>query len=230
MITTNQITVIKIVSLFSVVLLQGCFSTMTKQEASYEATIPQYEAPKVLNNGAIYQASTADPLFEDLKARREGDILTIVLSEKTNATKSAKTSATKDTTIDTGTPIVLGRPVTSGGTNILSANIESEQEFEGEGESEQSNELTGTVAVTVAKVLPNGNLFVRGQKRMVLNQGEEFVQISGIVRPVDIAADNTISSTLVADARITYSGKGAVADSNVAGWLARFFLSAYFPF
>jgi flagellar L-ring protein FlgH len=84
--------------------------------------------------------------------------------------------------------------------------------------------------VTVADVLPNGNLVVRGEKWLTLNQGDEYIQISGIVRPIDIRTDNTVLSGLVADARITYSGKGMVADSNKMGWLSRFFASAIWPF
>ena len=90
--------------------------------------------------------------------------------------------------------------------------------------------MNGTISVTVASVYPNGNLFVQGQKRMFLNQGDEFIKISGIVRPLDIGVNNTIPSTLLADARIVYSGEGAVSDSNKMGWLARFFNSQYWPF
>ena len=180
--------------------------------------------------GSIYQGQACSFIFEDLKARRVGDILTIVLSEKTNAKKKATTSTKKENTTDLGTPTVFGGGVTLNGRNVLGANIESAQEFTGEGDSEQSNALNGTISVTVADIYPNGNLFVRGQKRMFLNQGDEYIQISGIVRPMDISVRNTVPSTLLADARIVYSGEGAVSDANKMGWLARFFNSQYWPF
>ena len=152
-----------------------------------------------------------------MKARRVGDTVTIRLAERTQASKSASTDAKKDSTIDTGFPILLGGTVTLNGDEILNNEWETTQEFEGEGNSSQSNRLDGNITVTVAEVYPNGNLLVRGEKWLTLNQGEEFVQISGIVRPVDIGADNSVPSFKVADARITYSGKGTLADANQPG-------------
>ena len=102
--------------------------------------------------------------------------------------------------------------------------------FDGEGTSAQSNALTGSISVTVAKRLVNGNLLVRGQKWLTINQGREYVKIQGIVRPVDIGPDNTVASTMVADAVIAYGGTGTLADANTKGWLARFFDSKWMPF
>jgi flagellar L-ring protein precursor FlgH len=214
------------------VLLQmtGCASNEKKiSKNSFSATHPVPVKPAYSSMGSIYQDQASSFIFEDLKARRVGDILTIVLSEKTNAKKKATTSTKKENSTDLGTPTVFGGGVTLNGRNVLGANIDSSQEFTGEGDSEQSNALNGTISVTVADVYPNGNLFVRGQKQMHLNQGDEYIQISGIVRPMDIRVNNTVPSTLLADARIVYSGEGAVSDSNKMGWLARFFNSQYWP-
>ena len=101
--------------------------------------------------------------------------------------------------------------------------------LDGTGNSAQSNRLQGSVTVTVIQRLPNGNLVVQGQKNMRLNQGDEMVQIQGIVRPADIGTDNTIASSKVADARIAFGGRGAIAQSNSMGWLGRFFNSPVFP-
>ena len=98
------------------------------------------------------------------------------------------------------------------------------------GDSSQSNSLSGNITVTVAAVHPNGNMLVRGEKLLTLNQGAEVVRISGLVRPVDVTPQNTVLSTQIADAQITYSGTGAIAQSNQQGWLARFFNSPYWPF
>ncbi len=212
-------------------MLSGCVVNQAKPLPNqYKATNPAPVKTSQISMGSIYQAQASSFIFEDLKARRVGDILTIVLSEKTNASKKATTSTKKENTTDLGTPTIFGAGVTYGGRNILGANIESAQEFTGEGDSEQSNALNGTISVTVAEVYPNGNLFVKGQKRILLNQGDEYIQISGIVRPTDISVNNSVSSTQLADARIVYSGEGAVSDSNRMGWLARFFNSQYWPF
>lgn len=212
-------------------IINGCALQEPRMSPEqYRATIPPPAAPPSVSMGSIYQAQASSFIFEDLKAKRIGDILTIVLSEKTNATKKASTSTKKENDIDLGTPTVFGRGVTLNGTNVLSASVDTNKEFTGEGDSEQSNALNGTISVTVAEVYPNGNLFVKGQKRILLNQGDEYIQISGIVRPMDISVNNSIPSTLLADARIVYSGEGAVSDANKMGWLARFFNSGYWPF
>lgn len=180
--------------------------------------------------GSIYQASTSLALFEDQKARRVGDILTINLVEATNATKSSSTSTSKSTEANITNPTVLGYNVTRDGVPILSGNLGGEQEFEGAGDSSQSNRLEGSVSVVVVDRMPNGYLLVRGEKWLTLNQGKEFVRVSGIVRPVDILADNSISSEKVANARIEYAGRGPLNDANQMSWLARFFNSPWLPF
>ena len=127
-------------------------------------------------------------------------------------------------------PIIAGRPVTVNGTEILSASVDNEAEFDGEGDSRQSNRLEGDITVTVAERLANGNLLVRGQKWIAINQGKEYVRIQGIVRPIDIDPDNSISSLKVADAMIAYGGKGALADANAPGLFSRFFNLPWLPF
>ncbi|WP_208533117.1 flagellar basal body L-ring protein FlgH, partial [Pseudomonas aeruginosa] len=117
-----------------------------------------------------------------------------------------------------------------GGDLSLSAEYGGSRDAKGDSQAGQSNSLTGSITVTVAEVLPNGILSVRGEKWMTLNTGNELVRIAGLVRADDIATDNTVSSTRVADARITYSGTGAFADASQPGWLDRFFLSPLWPF
>ena len=108
--------------------------------------------------------------------------------------------------------------------------LESATEFSGGGDSDQSNSLSGTITAVVAKVLPNGLLLVQGEKWFQLNRGEEYVRVSGLIRPEDVSGDNTVSSLRLADARIAYSGTGELAQANTAGWLTRFFLGTVFPF
>ncbi|MFN2309378.1 MAG: flagellar basal body L-ring protein FlgH [Gammaproteobacteria bacterium] len=221
-------------------LLSGCASVRPGPSVDYRAAQPSVAPPPAANNGAIYQSGYGMALFEDVKARRVGDTITIVLQERTQASKDAKTETSKDNEVNIANPTVLGStpafnapgllPLASNRGNSLETGLSSSQEFKGEGSSSQGNSLTGNITVTVAEVLPNGNLVVRGEKWLTLNQGDEYIQISGIVRPVDVRGDNTVLSGQVADARITYSGKGMVADSNKMGWLSRFFASAIWPF
>ncbi|WP_242469343.1 flagellar basal body L-ring protein FlgH [Rhabdochromatium marinum] len=187
--------------------------------------------PQRFNNGAIFQPAQSRGLFEDYKARQVGDLLNVQLVENTNASKSAKTSVTKDSTVgvDFSQLDVMGHQVEPS-NNLLGVGAVSGQEFEGEGDSEQSNSLSGQITVTVAEVLPNGNLVVQGEKWLGLNQGKEYVRLRGIVRPIDISANNTVLSTQVGDVQIYYGGTGAVADSNIMGWAMRFFVSALMPF
>jgi flagellar L-ring protein precursor FlgH len=169
-------------------------------------------------------------MFEDHTAKRVGDILTIALDENTQAKKSADLDTEKESETSASAPVLMGLDPSVIFGNDLSATLASAHKFEGEGEANQSNSLTGNISVTVVDVLPNGNLRIRGEKRVTLNDGNEYIRLSGIVRPVDIDDTNTISSNKVADATIMYTGDGAIADSSRVGWFSRFFLSPLFPF
>lgn len=180
--------------------------------------------------GAIYAAGPGLQLYSDRRARDVGDLLTITLTESTTAQTTANTSTSKESELSIGTPTIFGAPVTLGGKDILSASAAGSRDFTGKGTSAQSNRLQGSVTVTVIQRLPNGNLVVQGAKNLRLNRGDELVQVQGIVRAADIFPDNTIPSSRVADARIVYGGRGAIAQSNAMGWLSRFFNSALAPY
>jgi flagellar L-ring protein precursor FlgH len=182
------------------------------------------------SNGAIYQAGRDVALFENPIARHVGDIVTIVLNESTAAKKTATTSTAKTTTDTLPGMTLLGKAATLHGVPILSNNINDAAKFSGEGDSAQSNSLTGYITATVVRVLPNGNLVIRGEKWIGINQGSEYVRVSGVIRPIDLAPDNSIPSLKVGAARISYGGKGALADANAQGWLSRFFNSPWTPF
>lgn len=220
--------------------LGGC-NTGIVRDPEFATVRPRPVLPPEPQGGSIYQAGFNMVLFEDLRARRVGDVLTIELEEEIDAEKSAETTVEKDTSTTIANPTVLGAPVqfntpgflplASSSDNTLATELSSSNSFEGTGESTQSNRLTGQISVTVAEVLPNGDLVVQGEKLITLTEGHEHVRISGTVRQADIRSDNTVSSSKVANARIEYAGQGgAVASANVIGWLARFFVSAFFPF
>jgi flagellar L-ring protein precursor FlgH len=181
-------------------------------------------------NGAIYQVGREVALFENPVARHIGDTVTITLNESTAAKKSATTNTAKSTNQTLPGISVLGKAVTIKGNPITSASIDDSSKFAGEGDSAQSNSLTGFITCTVTRVLPNGNLYIRGEKWIGINQGSEYVRLSGVVRPIDIAPDNSVPSLKVGAANISYGGKGALADANNQGWLSRFFNSPWTPF
>ena len=217
--------------LYALVLLSltAC-QNARRGEPEYAPVAPQPVAVPQQRHNSIYHSGTAMMFFEDLRARRIGDTLTVLLEEKTDGTKSADTSLDKSTSTEVSDPIILGQSVTWNGDPIFRNSLESEHSFEGEAESSQSNNLSGSITVTVVDVQANGNLVVQGEKWVNINQGEEYIRLRGIVRPIDISSTNHVSSTRVADAQIQYSGKSALADANTIGWLAKFFLSALMPF
>jgi len=215
-------------ALVVLVALSGCQSTPPPRDDD-GLSWAQEPAPAP-SNGSLYQPGREVALWENPVAHHVGDIVTIVLAEQTDAQKSAVTTTTKNTTETLPGMTLIGKPVTIKGNPITNNSINDAAKFDGEGTSKQSNSLTGYVTVTVAKVLPNGNLFVKGEKWIGINQGKEYVRLSGVIRPIDLTADNSVSSSKVANAHITYSGRGALADANAQGWLARFFNSPWSPF
>ncbi|ERH49242.1 flagellar basal body L-ring protein [Ectopseudomonas chengduensis] len=230
--------------LAGVLLSSGCMAPTAKPDDPYYAPVlPRTPLPAAQNNGSIYQAGFENGLYDDRKAFRVGDIITITLNERTQASKNANSNLQKDSSGTLGVPNLFGMAVAPdnplrslsalGMTNnnlSLDSSWNSQRDATGSGQAGQSNSLSGSVTVTVAEVLPNGILAVRGEKWMTLNTGDELMRISGLVRADDISTDNTVSSTRVADARITYSGTGAFADASQPGWMSRFFMSPLWPF
>ncbi|MCW8917931.1 MAG: flagellar basal body L-ring protein FlgH [Gammaproteobacteria bacterium] len=209
----------------------GCAGTAVKEETTaYAPTYPVAAQMPRDHSGSIYKAGFGVRLFEDTKAHRVGDLITVMLSESTKAQKKASTTTAKEQNIDFPTPTLFGRAVTHDGRELLNNSVGMGNDFSGDGASSQSNSLSGSITVFVAQVLPNGNLVVRGEKKLTLNQGDEYIRITGIVRPMDVSPDNTVSSTKVANAEIIYSGDGAISDANSMGWLARFFNGPLWPF
>ena len=198
--------------------------------AGFEPSYPSNAQAPTPAPGAIYRGGGTGglSLFADQKARNVGDILTVQLVERTQASATSSTNTSKGSNVAVPAPTLFGAPATIGG-RTLDSELGAESEFEGSGNSSQSNRLDGNVTVTVAERLPNGYLVVRGQKWIRINQGNEHIQIQGIVRPADIGPDNTILSSRVADAQIAYRGRGSLAQANAQGWLTRFFQSAAFP-
>lgn len=193
---------------------------------SFAPVLPMAAPAAQAGNGAIFQAaSNYAGLHEGTRARQVGDVLTIVLAERIGSDKSVSGRTDREGSLAI-TPPSAG-PLDFLDPAALKAGAESS--FKGRGQAVQQSSLNGVIAVTIAELRPNRTALVVGEKRMLLSQGDEWVQFAGIIRLADVDADNRVRSSIVADARIIHSGKGAVQRASRPGWLSRFF-SAVSPF
>jgi flagellar L-ring protein precursor FlgH len=219
---------------FGIVLLSGCQSTNSREplpnDPFYAPIMPEIPRQKVADDGAIFQADMANNLFSDVKARRVGDIITVNLEENTRATKSAGTSSSKATGVAVNPIVGLGGNALNIGNESIQLGLDTSNDFEGDSTANQSNNLSGSISVTVVQVMANQNLLVRGEKWLTLNNGDEYIRLTGVVRPADVSPSNEIESTKIANARIQYSGTGSFDTAHKEGWLSGFFSSEYWPF
>lgn len=193
----------------------------SKPKTDFSTTLPPAPPPAPPPaDGAIFHVDQGFAgYYEGQRAARVGDPVTIVLVERTSASKSSGSN------LDSKGGFSLTPPST-GALSLFSpsdASASGTRGFKGTGTADQSNALSGEITVTVAAIYPNGTMLVQGQKRVTLNRGDEFIQIRGVIRRADIDADNRVASTRVADAQIAYTGKGDVARAARQGWLSRFF-------
>ena len=204
--------------------LAACGGGSARPEGFTAALPPAPQAaPTQHRDGAIYQASHGyAPLYYGNRASRVGDIVTIVLVERTQTSKSTSGSTKRNGKIGLSLPQFVG-------IDDADLNASGGSSFKGSGDASQASSIRADLTVTIAEVRPNGTALVRGEKVMQLSQGEEWVQLAGIIRLADIDQDNRIPSIRVADARISYSGAGSVQRASREGWLSRFF-GAISPF
>ena len=208
-------------SLLCIFLLSGCVNTYVEEKASleFEPIYPaqEFDKPSRNANGSIYAQAGGGLFATDRRAQNVGDILTVNLSEQFSAKKAQ--SATSGKTDGFEVTVPLGLQNNLGTTADLAAG--TKQSFSGSGGATQSNSLTGKISVTVIRLLDNGNLEIMGQKKLTLNNGNEYIRLSGVIRPEDISASNEVSSNRIAHASITYTGTGDVHDTNQPGWLGK---------
>lgn len=211
-------------------ILAGCAMTPSTSIQGPLTTRPKPALVQPTAAGSIFQNTQVQaghryvPLFEDRRARAVGDTIIVTLNERTNASKSSGSNIDRSGAINFSVPDVkvAGKSISFLQGASLDAN--SNNTFDGKGASSSNNDFTGTITVTVMEVLANGNLLVSGEKQIGINQGQEFIRLSGVVNPINIL-DNTISSVQVADARLEYRANGYIDEAQTMGWLSRFFLT-----
>lgn len=218
----------RVTGLILAVALAGCQSKeeMIKPDDPFYAPVqPSHIAPPPATNGSLYQQNYSMTLYGDRKAYRVGDVITIMLTETTSSKKSTNASLSKSNEVSIANPTIFGQQPLD-----LTTSIENDTSFAGKGATGQSNSLEGSITVTVHQIYPNGLMLVKGEKWLNLTNGSEVIRVSGLLRPEDVSPENTAMSTKMADARLTYSGTGDLADTTRQGWLTRFFNSSWWPF
>jgi len=214
--------------------LSACSNTVELSKAlpndpDFAPILPEEEEKAIIPTGSLFKKNYVNNIYSDSKAHRVGDIIAVILSESTQANKNAKTELKKESNSELDPVVGLGGlPVTLNG-NALQFGINQNSKFKGDSKANQGNSLSGDISVHVLRVLPNGNLMIRGEKWLTLNNGDEYIRLTGVIRPKDINSNNTILSTKIANARIQYAGTGSFADSNEQGWLTKFFNSSWWP-
>ena len=211
-------------------LLVGCsHQTAEVKTPAFDEQIPKPQMSYA--SGSLWQASSSG-LAEDLKARRRGDIVTVVISEQASASKQASTGTGRTSSLSAGMPNLLGLEKTPVKgwmdlANLLNASFSSK--FDGNGSTSRAETLSATISTKVVDVLPNGNLMIEGRRNVKVNNEDQIIVLTGTVRSRDVSSENTISSSLIADARINYSGKGIISDRQKPGWLMNV-IDAVWPF
>ncbi len=206
-------------------LLSGCNSTPTEvpapEEINKSSDADGYNGQQQTisyAHGGLYSDSYMFTMFSDKRAYAVGDILTVVLAERTLSSKSAGSSMNKDSSWGVGTPVIGNL-----NTSDINLDLNGNSSFNGKSSANQQNSLTGYISVRVTEVSPNGVLRIKGRKQIRLNNGDEYIELSGIVRADDIDVTNEISSQRIADATISYAGSGTLANGSQPGWFTRFF-------
>lgn len=206
-----------------ILLLTGCAHQTTEvRTPSFDEQLPPPQTD--YSRGSLWQGDSRS-LVEDHKARRRGDTVTILIVESASATKQASTDTQRSTSASAGMPNVLGLEKTLNKWTDLSKllNASYDSKFTGSGSTSRKENLTASLSAKVMEVLPNGNFLIEGRRNVKVNSEDQIIKVEGTVRPRDIAADNSINSSLIADARITYSGNGVVSDQQSPGWLMNIF-------
>ena len=224
---------LRFLALFAIVyLLQGCAAEpvdmVLRPSPDFQPVYPLAADRQKIATGGIYSNRQSDAWFGRGRNYQVGDIITVLLNESTQAARTQNTDVSREsknslpsglnTQLATMSPFLKGIDVT--------ANNNSSK---GAGKADQQASLPGSVAVTVVEILANGNLMVRGEKKLGLSEGTEVIQVSGVIRPEDVGPNSTVQSRRLANAQIAYRGSGDLANATKAGW-GTSLMHKYWPF
>jgi flagellar L-ring protein precursor FlgH len=232
---SNRTSLLSTVFTVSMVALffTGCASTEQEKtlpnDPDFAPILPEVKDKSLVPTGSLFNVNYINNIYSDSKAHRVGDIISVILSESTQAQKSAKTEFKKANSATLNPITGFGGAAVNFNNKAIQFGYEQSSDFKGDSKANQGNSLAGNISVHVLRVLPNGNLMIRGEKWMSLNNGDEYIRLTGIVRSQDISSNNTVTSSKVANARIEYAGTGTFADVQEQGWLSKFFNSSWWP-
>lgn len=220
-------TMLFICGMLLVTAIWGCTGMMQPQQrpqASVPSSLYNIPIPQIPpREGSLFSASREGSLYSDFRARNVGDVVTILIAENLKAANDAATQTQKDSSANLGLTGILGL-IFSKNSTVTPANTiggSATDKYNGNGKSSRNASFTGTISARVAQVLPDGSLLVEGSRELKINNETQYLILSGVVRPKDLAPDNTVSSTRIADARIEYTGGGVLSDKQGPGWLVR---------
>jgi len=206
--------------------LAGCSSVREAKvsetfQMNYDEVVPVRES---MADGAIYSRSNAGFFLGDRRAQRVGDLLTVVIKEeKTEVEKNNNTNSSRGGSIAVSALPSLFFGASNAAALAKGLKTETSSDFNGDNTTKQTNKVNFNLTVVVTRVYENGNMWIQGQKKLTLNQGEEFVRVAGLVRPEDIEPGNTIKGEKLAQAQISFTGAGEFADTSKPGWLTHIF-------
>jgi flagellar L-ring protein precursor FlgH len=224
--------------IFILILLTILFTACSKpnvqptvSSADYKKEMEEYQkmlASKKTTPSLWSERGTNGNLFLDYKGRQVGDIIIVKIAENASASNSISTSTSKDTKYDLGITSMMGLPLNMGMSNFLGTGnafnpevkSSTKNSFSGKGKKSKQDTVTATIATRVVGILPSGNLAIQGQREIVVDQEKQVIRVRGIIRQKDVDADNSVLSTKIANAQISYSGDGVLTDSNKKGWMA----------
>lgn len=212
--------------LAAAVLVSGCGRHSQEVTNIEPLEEPVVANPRPQSPGSLWNGDEGNWLA-DVKARRTGDIVTVIIKEQAKASKQATTDTERSSSISAGISTFFGLEQTVADktkinpSSMISAS--SGNEFSGSGKTTRSEDLVATLTTQVVEVYPNGNLKIRGGKSVAVNNENQIIYLTGIVRPYDVTAANTVDSSNILNAQITYTGKGAISDKQKPGWMMRIF-------
>ena len=222
-----------LVLIITFLAISGCASIEQAKtlpdDPDFAPILPEMEETSIIPTGSLFKVNYVNNIYSDSKAHRVGDIISVILSESTQAQKNAKTELKKENSATLDPIIGFGGTAVNFKGNPVQFGFNQASDFSGDSKTNQGNSLSGHISVHVLRVLPNGNLMIRGEKWMSLNNGDEYIRLTGVIRAQDIGSGNTIISSKIANARIQYAGTGTFADTQEQGWLSSFFTSSWWP-